>query len=505
MSDLIRLPEPILLFGHDQGMEDPRDGLTLFGTFERGSAYAIRAGVIGTSEGIRRYKQWVARIQTPIMDLDKEGGPQIHRPMYPGFEAAFGIPWEVKPVLEITIPDGELEKHLYLDDKHMRVYETVEVYSERILRAKRQEEVTPDIWFVIVPELLWKKCRPKSFVEKDLRITAEGKMPARRAKSLYSQPSLMPDENVLAVPYHFEVHFHNQLKARLLKDQIVTQIIRETTLAPDEFVDQFGRPQRGVDDPSAIAWNLTTTAFYKAGARPWKIHQVREGVCYIGLVFKQNQLDPRNSCCAAQMFLDSGDGVVFKGAVGPWHTPGKPGEYHLGRHAAKDLIGMALATYRDYFNDPPRELFIHGQIRFNDEEWGGFTDAAAGETNLVGVRIRDENHLKLFTTRKHAVLRGSAYLRDQRTGFLWTKGFIPRLQTYPGRGVPKPLLIDICKGEADLHTVCTDIMALTKLNYNACVFADGKPVTLKFADAVGEILTAGPVGDVPPLPFKHYI
>lgn len=103
------------------------------------------------------------------------------------------------------------------------------------------------------------------------------------------------------------------------------------------------------------------------------------------------------------------------------------------------------------------------------------------------------------------MLRGSAYLRDQRTGFLWTKGFIPRLQTYPGRGVPEPLLIDICKGEADLHTVCTDIMALTKLNYNACVFADGKPVTLKFADAVGEILTAGPVGDVPPLPFKHYI
>lgn len=51
----------------------------------------------------------------------------------------------------------------------------------------------------------------------------------------------------------------------------------------------------------------------------------------------------------------------------------------------------------------------------------------------------------------------------------------------------------------------SDVMGLTKVNFNACVFADGLPVTLKFADAVGDILTAAPVGDLPPLPFRHYI
>jgi hypothetical protein len=45
---------------------------------------------------------------------------------------------------------------------------------------------------------------------------------------------------------------------------------------------------------------------------------------------------------------------------------------------------------------------------------------------------------------------------------------------------------------------------LTKLNFNACIYGDGLPVTLPFADAVGEILTAGPVQkNQPPLPFKH--
>ena len=61
------------------------------------------------------------------------------------------------------------------------------------------------------------------------------------------------------------------------------------------------------------------------------------------------------------------------------------------------------------------------------------------------------------------------------------------------------------KGDADINVVLKDILALTKLNYNTCIFGDGMPITLKFADAVGEILTAGPIKDVPPLPFGHYI
>ena len=55
-----------------------------------------------------------------------------------------------------------------------------------------------------------------------------------------------------------------------------------------------------------------------------------------------------------------------------------------------------------------------------------------------------------------------------------------------------------------MRTVLRDVLALTKLNYNACAYGDGEPVTLKFADAVGEVRTAGPVTGAP-LPFRLYI
>ena len=47
-----------------------------------------------------------------------------------------------------------------------------------------------------------------------------------------------------------------------------------------------------------------------------------------------------------------------------------------------------------------------------------------------------------------------------------------------------------------------DLLALTKLNFNSAGSSDDLPVTLRFADQVGEILTDGPNDATAPLPFK---
>src|SRR6266496_3432694 len=99
MSELIRLPEPTLLFRHGQAMEDPRDGLTLFGPLEQGKPYGLRAGVIGTPEGITKFSRWADWIQGPIRAV----GYERARPPYPGFESAFRMPWAAAPLLTISV------------------------------------------------------------------------------------------------------------------------------------------------------------------------------------------------------------------------------------------------------------------------------------------------------------------------------------------------------------------------------------------------------------------
>src|ERR1019366_963073 len=51
---------------------------------------------------------------------------------------------------------------------------------------------------------------------------------------------------------------------------------------------------------------------------------------------------------------------------------------------------------------------------------------------------------------RHPVIRGTGYRTFDRMGYLWTKGFVPRLRTYTGWEVPNPLCIQIDQGEADL-------------------------------------------------------
>jgi hypothetical protein len=483
--------------------EDPRDGLTLFGPLDEGKPYGIKAGVIGTRAGIDHFERWVEWVQHPVFTRP----PVLGRPPFPGFETVFRTRWNVKPILTLTVPDEEIDEFLYLDEPHQRVYGTVGVFSKRIHEAKREEEEKPELWFVVVPDRVWKYCRPKSVVEPAVRQEAlKAFKNPKAAKAFYQTHALFPEMEEDATPYVYEEQFHNQLKARLLGDMVLTQIVRESTLGNIHNLNEPGVDRRQVARQSEIAWNLCTAVFYKVGGRPWKVANIREGVCYVGLVFKKDDTtgSTRNACCAAQMFLDSGDGVVFKGALGPWYNE-ETGDFHLSYEAAKKLGELAVKSYTKRVGHAAKEIFIHGRVRFEEEEWSGFKDAVGKGTSIVGVRIREEKNLKLYRKGQNPILRGLANIRNARSAYLWTRGWTPRIQTYPGREVPNPLIIEINKGDAPIEGVLRDVLALTKLNYNACIFGDGTPITLKFADAIGEILTAGPIKEVPPLPFGHYI
>jgi hypothetical protein len=499
---LVQLEEPLLMFGHDQTLPDPKDGLFLFGPVaEDAKPSEMRVGVIGTEEGIERYRKWVKQITSYIPAAKDED----HHLAFPGFEAAFKTRWPTSPVATIVVSGPRISSLVRIPEGHERVFKTVDLYDQAIRKYLREEDQAPALWFVVIPDDIHRFCRPKSVVPATERTAMAQQFPIRFARRFVTAPSLFVEHNVAAEPYRYEVDFHNQLKARLLDQKVVLQIVRESTLDPEGVNSGRSKPRR-LQDAANVAWNLSTTAFFKAGGKPWALAGVREGVCYIGLVFKKTEtgVSSGNACCGAQMFLGSGDGVVFKGAVGPWYSE-RDGEFHLSQAKAQEIAALVVEAYKDKHGRPPSELFIHAKQFFNDSEWKGFSSAVGPETKLVGVRIQSSKDIKLFRRGKSPVLRGASLQLTQRKGYLWTVGYIPQLQTYPGRESPNPIMVEVTRGNADLDQVMRDVFGLTKLNFNACIFGDGMPVTLRFADDVGEILTAAPIEDLPPLPFKHYI
>ena len=523
MVKLLQLVEPTLKFGHQQSLEHPKDGLTLFGPYTRETPGSVRFGVIGTAAGIETFQKWSAQFNYPLpaykgsrftrRKASKYG--KLSHQFFPGFESAFDLKWNHPAEKICIIPDQVLEDALKVHDLHTRISRTAKIYAKRLTKLHFESENKPDFWFVVVPKHLERLCRPESEPPKDY-------LEGTRAEDA-SQFGLFVDQittdsfaEEYAEALKFKPDFHNQLKARLLKNQIITQVVQSETL--EACLRPPEEPVRDKEDPATISWNLATSIYYKTRRRPWILSDIREGICYMGIVFKRlsRAQGENNACCGAQMFLEDGHGMVFKGALGPWYSEDKR-ECHLDQDEAAKLLDRALLSYADeHGNSAPKEIFVHGSVRFNEDEWAGFQEAAQPYgTKVVGVRIRKvSGGLKLMTRGSGAVMRGTALVLSENKAFLFTSGYTPRLNTYPGWNTPNPLDIEICNGEADIEVVLNDIMKLSKLNYNSCKFSDGFPITLKFAGMIGDILTTSPPDpkfrqgfedEYKPLPFWHYI
>ncbi|MDI6896828.1 hypothetical protein [Methanocella conradii] len=498
--DLKIFKEPQIKFRFGQKLDDPHDGLSLFGpvdTDEPSHPKTIIYGLIGTQKGIDAFIEWSRHLNR----LLKADNNERLWPPFPGFETVFNSTWPEKPAWTYTI-DGENLSYASRNlDPYKRVYAVVDYYIDGIKLIEKRDE-NFNVLICIVPDEVWRNCRPLSKVEHGWGTLLSPKKYEERAKG---QVSLFSDEDGYETwnpeQYKLSIDFRRQIKARSMKYNVPIQIIRESTIQQNNV-----NTKRVLTPISDRAWNLSTAIYYKSGGKPWILSTARNGVCYIGISFRRTSLEDNNrtACCAAQMFLDSGDGIVFLGDEGPWYSPNKK-QYHLSRESASKLLRGILKTYEQMHGLELKEIFLHSRSNISDEEFKGYLDACPKNVKLVGVRVKLDKSFKLFRRGHYPVLRGTFLKLNEYSAYLWASGFKPRLGTYDGWETPSPLRIDIQHGEASIEQVAYDIFGLTKLNYNACRLGDSEPVTIGFSDAVGEILVSNPtIKDRKPS-FKFYI
>jgi hypothetical protein len=279
-KELWHIPEPLLEFAHGQMVEYPRDGLYLFGPCDAQKRSGVtRYGVIGTREGIERFTRFSARMRSYIPipvpgPRSRKIEPQ-HVP-FPGFQEAFNSEWPERPVAVIQdIQLQEIDEKIHIQNRHEAIHACVDLFVSRLEAEENRLEAPPSFWFVIIPEIIYELGRPQSRLARAEAVIGNITISKRKAGELKVAPSLFPEEHEGADVYEYATHFRRQLKARLLKSKIVTQILRETTLAPEDFTKANGMPLRRLEDPATVAWKLGTGAYYKGGGRPWQLANVR--------------------------------------------------------------------------------------------------------------------------------------------------------------------------------------------------------------------------------------
>jgi hypothetical protein len=490
------LTEPLLEFGFGQKLPDPHDGLAMFGPFDRDKnshPAQISYGLIGTGYGIEKFKTFATAWRGPLKSKHAESHPRLW-PVFPGFEATFQTKWPTEPTASFELNTGLLLKSANLSDPNRRAGEITDRFIEKI-KLMRGNDERIDVIICVIPDIVWDNCRSQSVVRGEGKAISEAERYSRLA-----QPDLFGEYE----PEHYEYSpdFRRQIKARAMDFGIPIQLIRESTL---ELSEEPAKPGFGKTPISDRAWNLATTIFYKAGGKPWQLAAVRDGVCYIGISYRMtgSKDGSKSACCAAQMFLKNGEGVVFRGEQGVWYSPEEK-TFHLKKDAAQKLLHGVLDAYVKLGGKPLKEIFLHCPSTVNAEEYEGFQAACPGGVKLITVRIRRDREIRLFRRGRMPVIRGTFWEIDSKSGLLWGAGFKPSLGTYDGTETPVPLRIEIQHGEAEITQVANDVLSLTKLNYNACRLGDGDPVTIGFSEDVGEILVSNPKAKAQPQ-FKFYI
>jgi hypothetical protein len=260
---VVHIDEPWLEFRYGQKLYYPRDGLFLYGPVD-GGRLEVHYGAIGTPAGVARLQQWAQTIGGFLPPPLLRHGARAVEPQhvaFPGFAAAFNAAWSSQPRTTITTIDQQaLSRALHIANRHEAIKAAVDLYVTPLLATTARLEDPPSFWFVVIPEEVYELGRPLSRVAAKDRIQGEVRMTKGEALKLKAEPTLFGLEEAEADIYRYASHFRRQLKARLLADKVVTQIVRETTLAPNDFLRSDGRPRRRLEDPATIAWKLSTGA-----------------------------------------------------------------------------------------------------------------------------------------------------------------------------------------------------------------------------------------------------
>src|SRR2546426_3848370 len=388
------LDEPDLVFGQSKEDKDPRLGMKYHGPYHYANQSEptpseVRVGIIGNSVTLtltRDVIKWLAS-SIPSREVNKWLYPD-----YPGFNRNSRARCEflTSPSWEYTVRETDIDAVVRISDSNKRIAAGVNLFVDGFRSIVTQDD-KPTVVICNLPLLLEEYCgnSDKTRGAKRLKFTHEEKEHAQFLAqgqtflrewgidlSAREGPESLPmSSKNRSDDSDIDLDFHNALKGKLMafKDDIPVQLLLESTARG--FI-AYGEPLvKRVQDPSVVAWNLSTALYYKSSGKPWRLAKLDDETCYVGISFFYNLLSPNRDIqtSMAQVFTHSGEGFVLRGEDVTVDRETK--EFHMRQRQAKALIEKALITNVDAARRQPTKVTIHKTTLFSEAEVAGIKDA----------------------------------------------------------------------------------------------------------------------------------
>jgi hypothetical protein len=464
--DCLQLEEPALIFAGNQRCVDPRTGMVAYGPYfkaEGARPRQLRVGIVGTFEGIEQTLRLLDEISMPV-EQDKNVDCILH-PSFPGLNSAAPFETDVvtKPDWHRRIHGHDLLRAMESCDDPRVKRELLQDCFGRELRELGGLPVPPDVALCAISKPLAHLVHSQPNTRATRSTAMEGKSGAgrdsAREKSFRKFQSALSVESLSSIP------------SQLLWDEVL------------------GPPLPG-SDRATQAWNISLALFYKTGLAPWRLADADNQSCHIGISFFRSPEDssPRSWTSFAHVFTESGENFVVTGDAVACHSAAKrAGEPHLDEKQSAAILKSVLTTYKAKFGASPGKVVIHRTSAYSESERAGFKTALEKIGKYALVTLTRRGVFVLRPGRK-PVLRGTAIPFGEKLGLVFTSGYVPFLQCYPGERLPQPLETVENWGSISFSEIATDMLRLTKLNMCSPQFYSEDPVPCSYSRQIREIL-----------------
>ena len=461
------LSEPELSFANGSTHINPKIGIPLYGPKSVGTPRhknEIHIGFVGEAESIENVLKFIDDCSVGVNAKDIENGSLS----FPGLSSEVGYRFEIvssdQTIEKIT--SSEREKILKNSASEVQFSEMLNLIDQKAsILCEKDHPI--DYIFVVLTEDIYQKLRVADTIDPIL-----GTGVVKR-------------------------NFRRAIKARLMRYQKPTQIIRESTTG-------YTTDHRDVQDLATRAWNLFTGMYFKVGGLPWGPIGLEPATCFVGISFFRPLGEPSfMRASIAQAFNEHGDGLVLRGQKFRWGDDLDKSP-HLPANLAEQLVREVLEMYKIETKQSPRRVVIHKSSRYTPDERNGFTEALKEISEVDLVTVGTSGNFRLFREGEYPPLRGTL-MEIGDNHFLYSTGYIPELKKYPHGHVPVPLRIIDHYGDTAKAQLLNEILSLTKMNWNTANVDGSFPITLQFARLVGEILREIPEDRTPNPKYSFYM